>query len=99
MEIYAWKVLHTQRDHDHGRGEPMGNQRRLWALPGEATMMFLASSGRDSVPPCSLGESQETGWAQQRPFSFRVLQTRNGWGREQVWGKSGRPALDSQRQD
>lgn len=39
----------------------MGNQRRLWALPGEATMMFLVSSGRGNVPPCSLGEDGNTG--------------------------------------
>lgn len=39
----------------------MGNQRRLWALLGEATMMFLVSSGRGNIPPYSLGKDEDTG--------------------------------------
>ena len=38
-------------------GEPMGSQRRLWALPGEATMM----SREERCPTCSLGEPEAAG--------------------------------------
>lgn len=48
-----------------------GEAGRLWALPGEATAMFLVSWGRRCIPLCLL-----------RPFSLQTLQTRPPEGTE-----------------
>lgn len=49
--------------------------------------MFLASFGRDGVPPCSLGESRNRA-RPSRGLSLGVPQARTKWGRKQGAGRS-----------
>lgn len=60
----CWKVPHTS-GRGRGRGEPVGSRRRLWALPGEATGMFLASAWQPGEP----------GRGPARPLSGRCAAT------------------------